>query len=682
MDKFVDKRLDGRYLIKSLIGNGGMANVYKAIDLKENRIVAVKILKEECMGNEDLVRRFKNESKVIAVLNHPNIVKVFDVSVSAKLQFIVMEYIDGITLKDYMEYRKEPLTYKETIHFISQVLLALQHAHQKGIVHRDIKPQNIMLLSDGNIKVMDFGIARFSRSENHTITDKAIGSVHYISPEQAKGDVTDSKADIYSVGVMMYEMLCGKLPFESDSPVSVAIKQISDTAVPLRKINASVPEGLEAITEKAMAKDPHERYQSAADMLADLEAFKRNPSIKFEYKYLTDNSPTRYINKVVGRQQQKPAAKKPQTMFGQQSAARTNAAETPTTRLEAGMKGGAQVRTQQKRSRNTASKPHKKIALPVLAGITAAVLIGAVITVLLIFKMAPNSIFSKNIDVDLPNLVNRNISEVKADSTIMGSFTLNIVEEYNSDYESGIIFSQTPKAPKTVKEHSTITVKVSLGVEVVTVPNVIGWAEADAIASLKEVGLSPLVKPAAETDEANIGKVESISDMNGNAIAGSQISSGTTVYVYVVKAEKDVTTMVPDCAGMTLEDAKKVLVAKNLSLGTATEVDNEAAAGTIIETTPVAGKEVPKGTSVDVKVSLGHTHNFVESDVITQATCITPGKRWYRCTAGDASEEREYLDPNNHEGQRDIDPATGYFIWRCCGVSGIDPSLIQAPPAQ
>ena len=219
MDNLIGKKLDGRYQLEELIGSGGMANVYKATDLLENRLVAVKILREECRGNEDLVRRFKNESKAISVLDHPNIVKVYDVSVTDKLQFIVMEYIDGITLKEYMEYRAQPLTYKETLHFITQVLAALQHAHEKGIVHRDIKPQNIMLLADSTIKVMDFGIARFSRSENQTMTDKAIGSVHYISPEQAKGDTTDAKADIYSVGVMMYEMLSGKLPFESDSPV-------------------------------------------------------------------------------------------------------------------------------------------------------------------------------------------------------------------------------------------------------------------------------------------------------------------------------------------------------------------------------------------------------------------------------------------------------------------------------
>lgn len=246
--------LDGRYRIEKLLGAGGMANVYKATDMKENRPVAVKVLRAEFMNNADLVRRFKNESKAISVLDHPNIVKVYDINITEKLSYIVMEYVEGITLKDYMNYRKQPLTVKETMHFVRQTLLALQHAHEKGIVHRDVKPQNIMLLQNGSIKVMDFGIARFSRSENQTVTDKAIGSVHYISPEQAKGDVTDAKADIYSVGVMMYEMLSGRLPFDSDSPVSIAIKQIADTATPLRQVNPNVPEGLAAITRAPWQK--------------------------------------------------------------------------------------------------------------------------------------------------------------------------------------------------------------------------------------------------------------------------------------------------------------------------------------------------------------------------------------------------------------------------------------------
>jgi serine/threonine protein kinase len=213
MDKLIGKKLDGVYEIRSLIGSGGMANVYKAVDLRTNTDVAVKVLREEYMGDPDLVRRFKNESKAISILNHPNIVKVYDVSVTDKLQYIVMEFIDGITLKEYLTQRGGRITWRETVHFITQVLLALQHAHENGVVHRDVKPQNIMLLPNGGLKMMDFGIARISRAENQLVSGKAMGSVHYISPEQARGDVTDAKSDIYSVGVMMYEMLSGQLPF-------------------------------------------------------------------------------------------------------------------------------------------------------------------------------------------------------------------------------------------------------------------------------------------------------------------------------------------------------------------------------------------------------------------------------------------------------------------------------------
>ena len=244
MDKYMGKKLDGRYEITELIGIGGMANVYKAYDVIEDRVVAVKILREEYMVNDDMRRRFKNESKAMAVLDHPNVMRVYDVSFSDKMQSIVMEYIDGITLKEYIE-QEGVLKWKDALHFTVQILRALQHAHDKGIVHRDIKPQNIMLLSDGTIKITDFGIARFARSETHTITDKAIGSVHYISPEQAAGDTIDARTDLYSVGVMLYEMLTGRVPFEADTPVSVALKQIQSKAVLPRELNPSIPEGLQ-----------------------------------------------------------------------------------------------------------------------------------------------------------------------------------------------------------------------------------------------------------------------------------------------------------------------------------------------------------------------------------------------------------------------------------------------------
>ena len=289
---------------KRLLGVGGMANVYKAVDVTDNKVVAVKILREEYMANEEFSRMFKNESKAIAVLSHPNIVKVYDVIFTDKFQSIVMEYIDGITLKEYIDQQKV-LRWKEAVYFTVQILRALQHAHAKGIVHRDIKPHNIMLLSDGTVKMMDFGIARFARSDQRTSSDKAIGSVHYISPEQAQGGVIDEKTDIYSVGIMLFEMLTGQLPFEAESPVSVAIKQIQSQAVLPRSLNPSIPKGLEEITMKAMEKNPANRYQSATEMLEDIDAFKRDPSIQFSYKYLDQDEPSPRAVENARREQEK-----------------------------------------------------------------------------------------------------------------------------------------------------------------------------------------------------------------------------------------------------------------------------------------------------------------------------------------------------------------------------------------
>ena len=251
MDRFIGKRIDGRYEVNELIGSGGMASVYKAYDIIDERIVAIKILKEEFVANDEFKRRFKNESKAIAVLSHPNIVKVYDVSFGDVLQYIVMELCDGITLKEYIE-QKGVIDWEEAAYFTTQILKALGHAHEKGIIHRDIKPQNIILMRDGTLKVADFGIARFSRSEQKTITDKAIGSVHYISPEQARGTNTDGKSDIYSVGVLLYEMTTGKLPFQADSAVSVAIMQLQNEPVKPTEINKSIPKGLEQIILAAM----------------------------------------------------------------------------------------------------------------------------------------------------------------------------------------------------------------------------------------------------------------------------------------------------------------------------------------------------------------------------------------------------------------------------------------------
>ena len=282
MENYIGKRLSGRYELLKLIGSGGMANVFEAKDLLEDKIVAIKVLKEEYLTNDEFVRRFRNESKVIAVLDHPNIVQVYDVNFTGAEQYIVMEYIDGITLKQYITHQGH-LRWKDSVHFVTQILRALSHAHERGVIHRDIKSQNIMLLRDGTIKVMDFGIARFAREDIRTMDDKAIGSVHYISPEQACGEESDEKSDIYSVGVLLYEMLTGRVPFDGETPEQVAMKHIHQKPIPISKLQPDVPTGLCEIVEKAMQKDKNLRYRSAAEMLAAIDAFKQNPSIVFEY---------------------------------------------------------------------------------------------------------------------------------------------------------------------------------------------------------------------------------------------------------------------------------------------------------------------------------------------------------------------------------------------------------------
>ncbi|MBQ7082641.1 MAG: Stk1 family PASTA domain-containing Ser/Thr kinase, partial [Oscillospiraceae bacterium] len=459
MDNLIGKKIDGRYELLQLIGVGGMANVYKARDVIDGRNVAVKVLREEYASNEEFVRRFKNESKAIAVLNHPNIVKVYDVSFSEKMQSIVMEYIDGITMKEYIDQQKV-IRWKEAVHFTVQILRALQHAHDKGIVHRDIKPQNIMLLEDGTIKVMDFGIARNARSQMTTITDKAIGSVHYISPEQAQGEKTDEKTDLYSVGVMLFEMLTGKLPFTADSAVSVAIQQIQAKAKRPRELNPDIPEGLEQITIKAMQKDVTKRYQSAAEMLRDIDDFKRNPSIAFEYKYLSAEE------------------EEVHTAIKKRADAQT-------------AKSGKMSRRKKKQAEYEDDEDvqivYKTPYLAMLGGIATAF---ALVTCLFVFLMFYyNNPFISVEEVSLPNFVGIQYESVQ-NSSKYSDFKV-IVEEtvYNEEYEKGVICEQNPKYPKTVKIGSEVRVKVSSGAKKITIPEFSGQEATQVFAQLDEMGL-------------------------------------------------------------------------------------------------------------------------------------------------------------------------------------------------
>lgn len=560
MDNYVGKRLDGRYEIQEIIGVGGMAVVYKAYDNIDDRIVAIKILKEEFLANEEFRRRFKNESKAIAVLSHPNIVKVYDVSFGDKLQYIVMEYIDGITLKEYIEQQKV-INWKEALHFTTQILRALQHAHDKGIVHRDVKPQNIMLLQNGNIKVADFGIARFSRNETRTMTESAIGSVHYISPEQARGEITDEKADIYSVGVVLYEMLTGQLPFQSDNAVSVAIMQLQSDAKRPREINPEIPVGLEQITLKAMQKNPRDRYQSAAEMLMDLDEVKRNPSVKFDYSYFVDTEPTKFVS--------------------------------PNSGKIAPVASGAATQQQDEAAKEEDSK---KRTIAIVSGVSVA-LVAVIGIVLLILSFTGNLGGSDKITVE--NFVGMNYNTEIAGTELEEKYNFKIVKEHNLDHEDGEVINQNPVEGIKISKDDQVTLTVATHEDTLTVPDVYGK---DFNIAKQELSLAQLVPVIVSVDDSTVdeGKVVRTSPERGDSV-----TKGDTVQVFVSTGKSGNEVKVPDLKDLSYDDAKAMLESMELGIRKTKDVDSDKEEGTIVSQSIEKDSSVPKGTVIDVEVSNG-----------------------------------------------------------------------------
>lgn len=581
MDKYIGKRLDGRYEIHELLGVGGMAYVYKAYDNIEKRWVAIKILKEELAGNSDFLRRFRNESKAIAVLSHPNIVKVYDVSFGDRIQYIVMEYIDGITLKQYIEQQGE-IKWREALYFTVQILRALQHAHEKGIIHRDIKPQNIMLLEDGTIKVTDFGIARFSQAETQTMTDKAIGSVHYIAPEQARGGYINDKADIYSVGVMLYEMLTGQLPFVADNAVSVAIMQMQAEPTPPSRINPSIPKGLEEITMHAMEKNPAQRFPSAADMLEDVERFRRNPEIVFHYGEQVDRAYAGTSADIYGNVQQNAAPQKYNDNYEYEE---------------------EYVRSQ---NSNRASK--------IILGIVAAVVVVAIVVggIYLVKRKGANSgsgflsflpgfstSSTTSDEIVLPNFVGRIYASDIEGNSEYADLTFEITYGNVPSKQPGEVLHQTPAAGMTVKKGKTVSLTVNGEAEQVVVEDVKGYKQQDAYDALKALNLSPKIQAVADDDTA-VGYV-----VKTDPAAGSTVSTGTTVTIYVSSGPSTESAVIPNIVGYQYSAAKEELEAAGFVVTAEYDDESDKDENTVLSVSPNEGEKAKKGSVVTVTVSSG-----------------------------------------------------------------------------
>ena len=620
MDKYVGKLLDNRYEILEIIGVGGMAAVYKARCHRLNRLVAVKILRDEFAVDEDFRRRFYTESQAVAMLSHPNIVAVYDVSKSSDVEYIVMELIEGITLKQYMQ-RRGRMSWKEALHFATQITKALSHAHSRGIIHRDIKPHNIMILRDGSVKVTDFGIARLQTTQN-TLTQEALGSVHYMSPEQAKGGQVDARTDIYSVGIVMYEMLTGRLPFEGDSPVSIAIQHISSIPLMPREINEDIPEGLEKITMRAMEPDLNRRYQSADDLLADLEEFRKNPDA--EFVFVSDED----IAMKKKRAQEEEEFFKYSNMKKEQEQKEKELAEIDDDDDDDDYEERRRYVMRARRTRKIATLTGIACMLAVIVGI-----------LLFLWNFWVSDLFDGSETIKVPKLIGSRIEDVLLNPSYTDYFDIIPSYEYNSEYEKGVIFEQDIPADKNVimsEKKTTINVVISSGKNVVPMPQVIGIEHRQASITLSQYDLK--VELVWETsDTVTSGYVIScIPD------EGTEIAPGTTVYLTVSSAPEIKYEEVPNLIGLTKDSAISRLESYNLTYGEIKEEYSDAPKGEVIWQSFEDGAEVPQHTKINFTVSKGPeptpspspspsdnpgSTNDLDPDVSTSPTHTTSGGR-------------------------------------------------------
>lgn len=556
MENILGTKLADRYLIEELVGVGGMCNVYRAFDAEALQTVAVKMLRDEYAADEEYLRRFRNESRAINALSHPNIVKIYDVVLDAPNPYLVMEYVSGITLKEYID-RKKPLPGRTAANIAGLVLTALQCAHENGIVHRDVKPQNIMVTEKGEVKVMDFGIARFAMSQSHTIDGNAIGSVHYISPEQALGGAVDQRTDIYSVGVILFEMLCGRLPFDGESPVSVALQQVEQNPKALRSLNPNVPVGLEQITLHAMAKNPDDRYADCGEMIADLRRWLADPKTTFPAYVATPvKKAAEFVRNKVPK---KTGADAPKPAGGRKKL--KDRLTTPLSRLFA---------------------------------VTCGVVVASVLFVFVMFQIYQP--FQKVEDITLPNLVGVDYTAATAGSAYPDIRIKLESEDFNTEYEAGQIYRQSPSAGKSVKKGSTVQVWVSAGGQMIPIPTFTNQEATAVYAKLVSLGLK------YSTTEIASDTIAEGSVVRTSPEAGQSAPAGSTVVVYVSTGSNKERVQVPEVLGYPEEVAVQTLKDAQFEVAVTYQVSDYQYDGLVMSQSPASPSMVPIGSKVTIVV--------------------------------------------------------------------------------
>lgn len=604
MDNYIGRLLDNRYEILEVIGTGGMAVVYKALCHRLNRLVAVKILKDEFSKDPDFHRRFLAESQAVAMLSHPNIVSVYDVSQDGAIDYIVMELIEGITMKQYLD-KKGAMTWREVLHFSMQIAKGLEHAHSRGIIHRDIKPHNIMVLKDGSVKVADFGIARIASAQS-TLTREALGSVHYISPEQAKGGRVDNRTDIYSLGVVMYQMLTGRPPYDGESPVAVAIQHINGNLLPPSQLNSQIPRGLEQIIMRAMALNPDDRYNSATELLRDMEEFRRNPAIIFPR--VGDIVPPR-VEPV------RKTAETPRQASPRQS---QTPSQTPPSRPAQNIAEQKAGYAPDRVHKKTEPEPEKKnIAAVVAIAVCAVVLIGAIILFASLHSCnnTPENPSTPSVNEDLhtiPKFVGMQYSAIRQSDYPYLTFEM---EEENSDEEKGKVVRQSLEANAEIKGNRTILLTVSLGPKTETLIDLSRRSREDAENWLLALKMNISIGVKLEhDDEVEDGKV-----IRTDPPANSTIAAGDAVTLYISSGKEPV--QVPKVIGMSISEAYNLLTNEKYNFKVEhIYQEDEADKDTVIGQSLAQGTEAEQGASITLTVSDGPAETEPSTEPSTEPT--------------------------------------------------------------